>query len=316
MISQHPLVELPRTAAKVAACYSVFDRFFPRCGLLELTEGLYEDSRTTLEEAHANQHRYLLDQICCESGSSILDVGCGYGTLVARAQQRGAKAVGINVSPEQVRHARQAGLDVRLLDYKALGHEWDGAFDGVVANGSPEHYVQPPAAAANKSDDIYRHFFQTMHRMINPQSPGRLVTTAIHFVRRPNPQDLLRNPLVFPRGSDAFHFAMLAHSFGGWYPVLGQFEHCAKGYFTLIDEVDGTEDYRRTSEEWLARVRHVLGSWTGLKVAIESAPALLYHPLQLPTMLICMLVTESWNWQFRLPDPPTKLLRQTWAYCH
>jgi hypothetical protein len=27
-----------------------------------------------------------------------------------------------------------------------------------------------------------------------------------------------------------------------------------------------------------------------------------------------MLGSESWNWQFRGDDPPTRLLRQTWDY--
>lgn len=28
-----------------------------------------------------------------------------------------------------------------------------------------------------------------------------------------------------------------------------------------------------------------------------------------------MLVTQSWNWNFRALSPPTGLLRQTWDYC-
>src|SRR5439155_3886268 len=134
---------------------------------LDFTEGLYGgDPRTPLEQAHANQHEYLLDQIQCGPGSSVLDVGCGYGTLVARARRRGAKAVGITLSPEQVRRGRRAGLAVRLLDYKALGPEWDRACDGVIANGSAEHYVQPRDALAGRADDTYRHFFRTAHRVL------------------------------------------------------------------------------------------------------------------------------------------------------
>jgi hypothetical protein len=40
----------------------------------------------------------------------------------------------------------------------------------------------------------------------------------------------------------------------------------------------------------------------------------LRHPVQLITMLVCMLGSQSWNWQFRGPNPPTQLVRQTWAY--
>jgi cyclopropane-fatty-acyl-phospholipid synthase len=274
----------------------------------------FGDPNTSFDEAQANQHDYLLDQIDCEAGSRLLDVGCGYGTLLARATTRGAKAVGITLSREQTRRCRQAGLDVRTLDYKALGPEWDGAFDGVVANGSLEHFAQPKQALAGQDTDIYRGFFERMHHVLDPDSAGTLVTTAIHFVRRPNPADLLRHPLAFPRGSASFHYAILARSLGGWYPVRGQLERCAAGYFSLVNEVDGTEDYLRTSEEWLRRVRQALRSRTAVKIAIDSLPVMLLHPVQFTTMLVCMLVTESWHWQFRPPDPPARLLRQTWQY--
>jgi hypothetical protein len=67
------------------------------------------------------------------------------------------------------------------------------------------------------------------------------------------------------------------------------------------------------SEEWLRRVRRALGLGAVLGSAVDPLLALLCHPLQLATMLFCMFVSESWNWQFRPPSPPTRLLRQTWA---
>ena len=81
---------------RVRTCYSVVDRFFPACGLLDLTEGMYGgDPRLSVEEAQAHQHDYLLDQLGCGTGTRILDVGCGYGTLLKRARQRGLDGVGI-----------------------------------------------------------------------------------------------------------------------------------------------------------------------------------------------------------------------------
>src|SRR5262249_54977436 len=204
---------VPAPARTVVACYSVFDHFFPRCGLLDLSEGIYDAPDTTYEQAQRNQHRYLLDQAGCAPGRRVLDVGCGSGPRRARARRRGARGVGITVSAAQARHGRRAGLDVRLADYKALGPDWDGSFDAVIANGSAEHFVQPADAAAGRADEIYRHFFATAHRLIDPASPARrLVTTAIHFVRRPDPADLLRSPLALRPRSDAFHYALLARS--------------------------------------------------------------------------------------------------------
>ena len=47
---------------------------------------------------------------------------------------------------------------------------------------------------------------------------------------------------------------------------------------------------------------------------LPRLPTMLEHPLQAATMVLCILVCESWNWQFRGPNPPTRLLRQTWVY--
>src|SRR5436190_17211606 len=113
------IVEVERSGRRpktVVACYSVLDRVFPKCGFLDLTEGIYSgDASTSYEQAQANQQDYLLDQVCCNAGNRILDIGCGYGTLLARIGKRGAKGVGISLSPEHVRFGRSAGRDIRQL---------------------------------------------------------------------------------------------------------------------------------------------------------------------------------------------------------
>jgi cyclopropane-fatty-acyl-phospholipid synthase len=305
------------TSQTVVHCYSVFDKFFPVCGMPDYTEGIYHNNpNTPYEEAQQNQFNYLLDQAQCTAGSRILDIGCGNGALLAAAQRRGARAKGITVSPEQVKLCRKRGLNVELLNYRDIDSSWWRQFDAIIANGSPEHYVQPSEAAAGKSDEIYQEFFEICRRLIDPQSPsGRLVNTTIHFVRKPQPENLLKKPSEFTRNSDSYHYAMLAHSFGGWYPTLGQFERCAQGTFELRSSVDGTYDYHLTSEHWLREIRKAIRSPRSLRIMIHLIPSMMRFPRQVLTMLRCMLMSESWNWQFRTPHPPTQLLRQTWDVC-
>ena len=124
----------------------------------------------------------------------------------------------------------------------------------------------------------------------------------------------MRSPLAFRWGSDDFHWAVLEQGWGGYYPEVGQFQRCAAGYFDLAAEADGTDDYRLTSEEWLRQIRRALRSPRVVTIALRSLPVLARSPRQFLTLLLGFLVSESWNWQFRPPDPPTRLLRQTWAY--
>jgi cyclopropane-fatty-acyl-phospholipid synthase len=302
---------------RVVRCYSAVHTFFPLCGLFDLTEGIYAgNARTPHEQAQARQHDYLLDQAGCGPHDRVLDLGCGYGTLLERVRRRGARGVGITIVPEQVRHCRGRQLDVHLLDYRAIPAGWDRGFDAVIANGSVEHFVRPADAVAGRADEMYRHLFTTVHRLIDPDSAARrLVTTTIHFARRPpDPHDLMRGPLAFRWGSENFHWAVLELGWGGYYPRVGQLERCARGYFDLVEEVDGTDDYRLTSEEWLRRVRTALRSRRVVRMALRALPVLARRPRQSLALLLGFLVSESWNWQFRPPEAPTRLLRQTWAY--
>jgi cyclopropane-fatty-acyl-phospholipid synthase len=301
----------------VVTCYSAVDRFFPSCGLFDLTEGVYHGNpELPFEQAQVNQHDYLLDQVQCGPGRRLLDIGCGYGTLLERAKGRGAIGIGITVTPEQVQWSRRNGLSVHQIDYRAIPRKWDGTFDGVIANGSIEHFVCPDDVADGRADYVYRHLFSTVHRLIDPDSPARrFVTTTIHILRPPSdPRAVLKRPSSFPFGSDDYHWSVLEHGWGGYYPELRQLRRCAEDYFDLIEEVDGTEDYRLTSEEWLRRVLRALRSPRVVMIGLRSLPVFVRAPSQFITLLRGFISSESWNWQFRPPNPPTRLLRQTWQY--
>jgi cyclopropane fatty-acyl-phospholipid synthase-like methyltransferase len=252
-----------------------------------------------------------LDEIRCLSGSHILDIGCGNGRLLEQAEARGAQAVGITISEEQVARCRRRRLDARLLNYRNLPPDWAGAFDGLVANGSLEHFVLVEDAAAGRDGPLYEEFFTICRRLVS--AGCRLATTAIHFRRagQVRPEDMRRGPYAFDRSDPRYHFAMvLERTFGGWYPAPGQLESSARGRFRLVREVDGTRDYDRTSQYWLHHLKRSLLTnpvvWAGL------AGKLLRYPQPARDMLRCLLVDQSWPWQFRGDPAPTVLLRHTW----
>jgi cyclopropane fatty-acyl-phospholipid synthase-like methyltransferase len=315
-MSSAPAAPPAPTARRVVACYAVLDRLMTACGFSDYTDGMYEDQPDRpYAEAQARQAEVLLDRAGCRTGKRLLDIGCGHGRILRAAQARGALATGITISPPQAREGKLSNLDVRLVDYKNLDSSWDGQFDAVIANGSLEHFAQPEDAVAGRDDAVYRHLFATAHRVLKPTAAGGFVTTAIHFRRRPDPKDWLRSPSVFPVDSADFHWSRLTHAFGGWYPAPGQLERCARGYFKLVHEEDGTGDYLLTSDAWVRGAWQTLLSPRCLVVALKGVPLVLRHPVQLVAVLRCLLGSESWNWQFRGNPSPAVLLRQTWQWC-
>ena len=107
----------------------------------------FANDEATLETAQAAKH----DLICRKLGlsersnMSLLDVGCGWGSMAMHAASRyGAKVVGITLSKQQASQARRrvedAGLsgqiDIRLQDYRELNGD---QFDAISSIGMFEH---------------------------------------------------------------------------------------------------------------------------------------------------------------------------------
>jgi cyclopropane-fatty-acyl-phospholipid synthase len=100
------------------------------------------------EDLDAAQERKL-ERLCrklrLRPGERLLDVGCGWGSLVLHAAaHHGVRAVGVTLSPPQAETARArvraAGLEdrceIRVADYREVD---DGPYDKVVSVGMYEH---------------------------------------------------------------------------------------------------------------------------------------------------------------------------------
>lgn len=313
------LAPAAETAPAVVSCYDVLD-LCRACGIIDFTDGKYTDDQNDRQAYLAAQRRqadYLLDEINCTRGSRILDIGCGYGRILEMAGARGAAATGLTISPPQLADNRGRGLDVRLCNYRSLFQgddvgsrdHWEHSFDGLVANGSLEHFVQAEQAAEGMTEAIYSEFFQICRRLV--ATGGKLATTAIHWRRAGQmvPASMTGNLDRWPKGSLNYHMCNLHRSFGGWYPLPGQLERCAAGYFRLAAAEDGTQDYFRTSESWLRQIKRALlrdpRAWPSVGRTLWRQPRAAIH------MLRCLLIDESWNYQFRDPAP-TQLWRHTW----
>jgi cyclopropane fatty-acyl-phospholipid synthase-like methyltransferase len=297
----------------VKLCYTIVHAA-EAIGIRDLADGEFLPTDKTLEEGIERQLNYLLDQVGCNRpGFRLLEIGCGYGHLLRLAKERGARAVGVNLSPEQVTYCNDNSLQAYCCNYRDLleSWEWHGQFDGVIANGSLEHWVQPEDVLAGRMNPIYRESFAIAHKMLDPRAgEARYVTTAIHVKREVKPEYLLTPWFRQPRGSDRRHFSLLHNWMGGYYPVDGQLELCAQPYFSLAAEMDGTVGYRIANDHRMARL--LRGLYTNPKLVWRIARSLACHPKVTGTMIECYFIEKSWDWQFWGEDPPMKLLRHTW----
>jgi cyclopropane-fatty-acyl-phospholipid synthase len=104
----------------------------------------WDEGVATLDDAQRAKLDYVLDKVRLRAGQTFLDIGCGWGSLVIRAAERGAQALGITLSRRQHEEAQRriaaAGVGdrarVELRDYRDLGTQ---QFDAIASIGMVEH---------------------------------------------------------------------------------------------------------------------------------------------------------------------------------
>lgn len=176
----------------------------------------------------ADAQQKKLDMICrkleLQPGERLLEIGCGWGGLAEFAAARyGVEVVGITVSKEQQRFARErcAGLPVsiELMDYRDLTEK----FDKVVSVGMFEH-VGPKN---------YATYFDTVHRVLTRD--GLFLLHSIgNYVTSPK-TDAWIDKYIFPNGK---------------LPSAKEITSSLEGRFLIEDWHNFGADYDRTLMAW------------------------------------------------------------------
>jgi cyclopropane-fatty-acyl-phospholipid synthase len=167
-----------RDAAAIAHHYDISSRFYRLVLGPSLTYScaLFAEPSDTLEEAQAAKHELVCAKLGLEEGMRLLDVGCGWGSMLLHATgEHGVSAVGVTLSRAQAELARErvaeAGLadrvEVRLADYRELRGEM---FDAISSIGMFEHVGRAQLG----------RYFRHLHGLLRPG--GRLLN---HGISRP-----------------------------------------------------------------------------------------------------------------------------------
>jgi cyclopropane-fatty-acyl-phospholipid synthase len=257
--------------------YSLIDRIF-RLSLGELADfsgAKYDgDFSLSLEQAQRRKHEYVAEQIGIVPGKRILDLGCGWGPLLAFIRDRSATGVGVTLSAAQVKACRRHGLDVRLDDARRVTQADLGSFDAVASLGAFEHFCSPEEHAAGRQVEIYRDLFARVADLL--PAGGRLYLQTMVYGRNMIPLDEVA--IDAPRDSDAWYLALMAHQFPGSFLPYGQEQviDSAAGRFRLLAGTNGRLDYLETIRQW--RRRFAAPSFRKTLLKAELVPRWLTSP--------------------------------------
>jgi cyclopropane-fatty-acyl-phospholipid synthase len=125
--------------------YDLGNEFFARMLGPTMTYSCgYWRAAATLDEAQDRKHDLICDKLQLEGRHRLLDIGCGWGRLLAHAHAKtGCRGRGVTISEPQWRYAKQAhgGLPVEFsrLDYRDPSLKADGPFDRIASVGMFEH---------------------------------------------------------------------------------------------------------------------------------------------------------------------------------
>ncbi len=147
----------------------------------------------TLEQAQINKVHHILDKLFIKEGETLLDIGCGWGTLMFTAtKEYNVKATGITLSEEQydliTKRIKEEHLEdkcrVLLMDYRELKGE---TFDHITSVGMFEHV----------GSENLEGYFKVVKDLLKPKG-----TALIHGISRQQggATNAWINKYIFPGG--------------------------------------------------------------------------------------------------------------------
>ncbi|MFE4665059.1 class I SAM-dependent methyltransferase [Streptomyces sp. NPDC056716] len=198
----------------------------------------YWEDGGTLEDAQRDKLELICQKLDLKPGQRLLDVGCGWGSLVLHAaREHGVEAVGVTLSQEQAAYARKRVADegltdkveIRVQDYRDVQ---DGPYDAISSIGMAEHV----------GAERYREYARDLYELLRPG--GRLLNHQI--ARRPQYEesdyhvDQFIDAYVFPDGELA--------------PVGTTVTQLERAGFEVRDVESLREHYALTLRRWVTNL--------------------------------------------------------------
>jgi cyclopropane-fatty-acyl-phospholipid synthase len=203
-------------------------------------EGAYDSD---LETAQLRKLDFHVEQAGAATAHRILDVGCGWGGLLARCLERNPnleRGVGLTLSAEQASFCRDtlqpAVIDCRLEDWR--DHRAEAPYDGIISIGAFEHFAAPGDSRETRIAK-YKAFFDFCRANLSRGGHLSLQTIAYLKMRREDASAFM-NTEIFP-DSDL--------------PYLEEIVTAAAGSLEILAVRNDRLDYAHTCNLWARRLK-------------------------------------------------------------
>lgn len=202
--------------------------------------GLWEEG-DTLEDAQIKKLDYHLQQVRAKQCDRILDIGCGWGSIVKRFIQQNSQkqAIGLTLSQEQVfwiNSLNLSGVEVKLESWTE--HSPKVSYDGIISIGAFEHFAKPEQSKIERIAG-YRAFFENCHQWLNNGGYFSLQTIA-YGNTLPGQYTPFLGTEIFPESE---------------LPRLAEIAEASERLFEIVRVRNDPEDYKRTCQAWLSNLK-------------------------------------------------------------
>ncbi|HGD1588974.1 TPA: class I SAM-dependent methyltransferase [Streptococcus agalactiae] len=200
----------------------------------------FKHENDSLEQAQLNKVHHILNKLNAQPGGKLLDIGCGWGTLIiTAAKEYGLNATGITLSEEQAsfitKRIKEEGLEnkvtVLIKDYRDI-HE---TYDYITSVGMLEHVGK----------ENLSQYFQTISKRLNINGLALIhgITGQVGDNHGSGTNSWI-NKYIFP---------------GGYIPRLTEnLNHIASAGLQIADLEPLRRHYQKTLELWTKNFHNAL----------------------------------------------------------
>ena len=189
----------------------------------------FENPNNSLKQAQINKMNRLSDKLLLNSKDSILDIGCGWGSLSLHMSNKyNCKVKGISLSQEQIKYCnlqKQKHNENDLLEYSLKDYRnEDTKYTKIVSVGMFEHVGKP----------FFNAYFKKIYDLL--EEDGIAVIHTIGNIRTPKITAAFIRKYIFP---------------GGYIPTLSEIMPAIEKSGLIISDIEVLRlHYAKTLSHW------------------------------------------------------------------